>query len=354
MTQIQNWLPVLKCVDCGNERLERRDDRLICHSCGRPFYCKSGIWGLLPAHVENQNLKDREKAGWDCKQDAAKHSGWSPSDAHYLSLPHHPHPYYQAAAWYLRIVMALGRPWAGKRVLELGAAECWATRHFAQAGAKAAALDYDPDRMHKGQILLDHLPIHFIRINGDAERLPFSNQSLDIVFCCSVLHHFFNVPQAISEIARVLKPGGLFLAIHEAFHPPYYDRSRILSMHEDTLPNIAAGINESSYTAWQYLKWFRSAGIDLYLLHPSWDVRVNADESLTVDPGIHLSQNPAFLPSSLTGRAWRRDGVGLIARIILKSRLWKIAAIPAVFKRIRFQILNFTTKDKIMVARKRA
>ena len=62
-----------------------------------------------------------------------------------LAFPaNHPHPYYQSAAWYLKIVLAYGKPWAGKRVLELGTAECWGTRHFAEAGAEAAALDYDP------------------------------------------------------------------------------------------------------------------------------------------------------------------------------------------------------------------
>lgn len=44
---------------------------------------------------------------------------------------------------------------------------------------------------------------------ADAEALPFDDASFDLVTCRLALHHFPNPHQALSEFARVLKPGGV-------------------------------------------------------------------------------------------------------------------------------------------------
>lgn len=46
---------------------------------------------------------------------------------------------------------------------------------------------------------------------ADAEDLPFPATSFDLVSCRIAPHHFPNVGQFVGEVARVLKPGGLFL-----------------------------------------------------------------------------------------------------------------------------------------------
>lgn len=48
---------------------------------------------------------------------------------------------------------------------------------------------------------------------ADAEQLPFADKSFDRVTCRIAPHHFPNIVQAVREIARVLKPGGIFLLI---------------------------------------------------------------------------------------------------------------------------------------------
>ena len=44
---------------------------------------------------------------------------------------------------------------------------------------------------------------------ADAEALPFDDASFDLVTCRLAFHHFPNARQAVSEFARVLKPGGV-------------------------------------------------------------------------------------------------------------------------------------------------
>lgn len=54
-----------------------------------------------------------------------------------------------------------------------------------------------------------HQNVHFVL--GDAEKLPFSSDSFDIVTCRIAAHHFTNVPGFIKEVFRVLKKDGQFL-----------------------------------------------------------------------------------------------------------------------------------------------
>jgi len=46
---------------------------------------------------------------------------------------------------------------------------------------------------------------------GTGESLPLPNKSFEVVFCCDVLEHVRDLPLVISEISRVLKPGGIFI-----------------------------------------------------------------------------------------------------------------------------------------------
>src|SRR5689334_21317333 len=46
-----------------------------------------------------------------------------------------------------------------------------------------------------------------------AEALPFEDDSFDLVTCRIAPHHFDSIPQFLSEVHRVLKPGGLFALV---------------------------------------------------------------------------------------------------------------------------------------------
>ncbi|MEM6802131.1 MAG: class I SAM-dependent methyltransferase [Bacteroidota bacterium] len=60
---------------------------------------------------------------------------------------------------------------------------------------------------------------------GDAENLPFEDNTFDVAIMDAVLEHIPDVGKAFSEVARVLKPGGIFIgyvAFMECFHEISY------------------------------------------------------------------------------------------------------------------------------------
>jgi SAM-dependent methyltransferase len=62
-----------------------------------------------------------------------------------------------------------------------------------------------------------------------AEQLPYGDASFDVVICTQVLEHVDDPAQALSEIARVLRPGGVtFLSTHGVYlyHPDPPDSDR--------------------------------------------------------------------------------------------------------------------------------
>lgn len=51
--------------------------------------------------------------------------------------------------------------------------------------------------------------VRFCGIVADLERLPFRGSDFDVCFCGWVLHHFPELTGVLSELHRVLKPGGI-------------------------------------------------------------------------------------------------------------------------------------------------
>jgi Methylase involved in ubiquinone/menaquinone biosynthesis len=71
------------------------------------------------------------------------------------------------------------------------------------------ALDFTYPMLEAAQQLAHERQITNIRfVEGDAHAIPLADHSLDIVACRKAAHHFVDVPQALREWSRVLKPGG--------------------------------------------------------------------------------------------------------------------------------------------------
>ena len=100
---------------------------------------------------------------------------------------------------------------AGKDILEVGCGRGGGVRYMARyhTPANVTGLDYSPDTVKRArQLNADTANITFEQ--GDAENLPFPDASFDIVVNIESSHCYGNVGAFVHEVARVLKPGGMF------------------------------------------------------------------------------------------------------------------------------------------------
>lgn len=81
---------------------------------------------------------------------------------------------------------------------------------------KITAVDSDPRWFKENKELshfLESTGKDFTLLEGDAQELPFPDNSFDLVTCQTVLIHVPNPSKAIKEMKRVLKPGGTLLCV---------------------------------------------------------------------------------------------------------------------------------------------
>ena len=97
---------------------------------------------------------------------------------------------------------------AGERVLEIGCGLGTDGRQFVRGEACYIACELSFRSLQLARVGFRLFGLQGAFINSDAESLPFSDASFDLVYCHGVLHHTPNTACAIGEIHRVLRPGG--------------------------------------------------------------------------------------------------------------------------------------------------
>ncbi len=103
-------------------------------------------------------------------------------------------------------------------VLEIGAGTGFFIINLAQAGlvARPFATDISPGMVEVCLRNARNVGImNMTARTADAEALPFDDDSFDLVVGHAVLHHLPNVPKAMLEAYRVLKPGGALVIAGE-------------------------------------------------------------------------------------------------------------------------------------------
>ncbi len=97
-----------------------------------------------------------------------------------------------------------------ERALEIGAGTGYFSLNLLAAGivSEATCTDISPGMVAALATNARKLGLEVSAARADAESLPFRPESFDLALGHAVLHHLPNLPQAFSELHRVLKPGG--------------------------------------------------------------------------------------------------------------------------------------------------
>lgn len=99
------------------------------------------------------------------------------------------------------------QPVAGRRLLDLGCGAGETSVYLASQGARVVATDISRRMLQVTRALALKHGQQVVTQQAVAERLPFADESFDLVFGNGVLHHV-EIRGALREIHRVLRPGG--------------------------------------------------------------------------------------------------------------------------------------------------
>ncbi len=165
--------------------------------------------------------------------------------------------YYQSTEWQSVSKILQGRKGCA---LDVGAGRGIASYALAREGFEVTSLEPDTSNL-VGTGAIDELALDtglpISTVSNVSERLPFNEAEFDVVFARAVLHHMQELNEGCRELARVLKPGGLLLAVREHVISRVEDLPVFLASHP--LHRLYGG--ENAYLLSCYRDALESAGL---------------------------------------------------------------------------------------------
>ena len=170
-----------------------------------------------------------------------------------------------------KIVTRAVNPVAGKAILDMAAGTGASSAAFLAPGVRVVAGDFSEGMLAEGR--KRHPEIEFVF--ADATKLPFKNGEFDVATISFGLRNVVDVPAALGEMFRVLKPGGKiviceFSKVTNPLFRPFYNLylkrilpgfSRVFSKTPEAYSYLAESIINWPSQA-QLAKQIEAAGFD--------------------------------------------------------------------------------------------
>ena len=251
-----------RCVRCGAGSLSRSGeaaddihrDAVICGVCGATY---DSVWGVpfighferddflglieIAANVERDyHLNPLMLDLWE--QALRSYHGAADKDEFLSSSGSENFPGIARYNEWVEVVCLTGEIMSrlrGSQVLDVGAGLGIDAYRHVTAGANVTALEFSPFLARAG---LRGLPM-MRWIGGFSHVLPFAQGSFDFVFANAALHHMRDIPAAIFEMLRVLRPGGYLISTSDPYRADNTSDELELRVF-DRNPDVLLGVNE--------------------------------------------------------------------------------------------------------------
>jgi SAM-dependent methyltransferase len=152
----------------------------------------------------NQNLKERVREFWQANPCGVKFADAEPGTRRFYELVE-THRY--ETEWHIPSAADFASA-HGLKILEIGCGLGTVGAQFAKAGADYTGVDLTDAAVELAQRRFELFELPGTFQSADAENLSFADESFDLVYSHGVLHHTPDTAKAISEVHRVLRPGG--------------------------------------------------------------------------------------------------------------------------------------------------
>lgn len=282
------FVDTLRCLDCEKsdwnlkvveeDQREIRKGEVACQNCSRTYEIEDGILNALSENLPEEVAHEKEHSesfGYIISESGEKYPINRENIEKFkdvlLTLPTGDDRHYfqpggsfdnQAgnAERFFKTLDLLNL--SGKeRVLEVGASFGWGCRHMANRGCDVTALDVT-NYLTAADLFFEHDGCYYDRLMSDMSVLPFKDESFDVIFSHSVIHHCKDLDKLFSEFKRVLRPGGRVVALQECAFGLLEDKSG-KALQEA----IEEGFNENAYTLPQWKKGAIDGGFSRVKMH---------------------------------------------------------------------------------------
>lgn len=99
---------------------------------------------------------------------------------------------------------------AGRDILEFGCGGAQWSIWLAQQGARPVGLDNSERQLAHARQFMARAGVDFPLVHASADNAPLPDASFDVVFCDHGAMSFADPRRTVPEVARLLRPGGLF------------------------------------------------------------------------------------------------------------------------------------------------
>lgn len=190
-------LTALRCPDCGSE---------FSASAGIPSFICRKMYATESDYADAMRIIDFWGNGWEKRLQETDHANLFAADRQALAaLVDLDKDFHRQ----VNSVMPLSREdVAAKIALNIGCGAGSEALVLASNGARCIGMDITMPAARAAQTLVEKLGGECLGIQADSRFLPLEDNSVDLVYSSGVLHHSPSIETSISEIYRVLKPGG--------------------------------------------------------------------------------------------------------------------------------------------------